>query len=274
MKSSNVESSENKLPIDIWMIILSQLKDTNLTPNDPVNFITIMKMSLINNSFKAKITDNAFWKLHNSIDYESANYNIYDCNINFCRIIHNVHTIQAQTMNYSIDVKNEFSFDGNNIYKFVNLHEKQFTKYILQEKAIMPNNLLIGSINFVFNNIKCYGILENSHCILFKALYWNEHPISFVIKKQEQMSITDKLTDLLNQYDNEYDSHKNLSNARSYYRGNDEILHDNYLFYVGNEVKRINSLFYIIISFNAKNITTGTKYLIHEIKERICNKND
>jgi len=265
------------ISIDIWSTILSYLsylKDIDNESVNPDQLIAIMKMSFVNKSLRDLITSNHFWILYNSIEYESAKYNIYEWNINFCRILRKLKTLKNIENMWDIkiwnsDIKNLQKDSSNymSIILFWNYVWKNFTIY--NEPSIVDNIKRIGTP--IFNNI--YVCIENEYCTLFKILFDTGKSCTFYIKKQSFESHNYKLEDFVDFCDsyNPNDLLKNIDQFKYFENRTDIInwlyrdvmLHDNYLWFT--EISMHNDINYTI-KFYAYNVMTSIKYLINEIE--------
>jgi len=233
-KSANVSN-------DIWITILSYLKDIDYEPVSPNNLIIIMKMSLINKSLRNLITSNNFWILYNDNKYKTTKYNIYNCNEKFCRILNKINTFKIHKTfhsNYTYGI-NERTI----ISKIQKFYNKQFTKFIGHTGIIFPiiNIQIDSECNVTCNENKC----------TFKIIYFGQ---------KDQITACRKLHELCHIHDNISDSYVDLQNIFNYC-GSNEIQHNNFIWFTIGTINDFN----MTINFYAQNVMTNIRYLIHQI---------
>ena len=245
---------------DTWMTVLSYLKDTTSYPVNPDQFIAIMKMSFVNKTLRNIITTNSFWILYNNDEYKLAKYNIYDCNLNFCHIMHKM--IFLKTHENIKNLCSDIYFPKRNMGTVLNIvyqyNTINYYKYNLYNKEIVNSHAIL---NNKCKSYKCCKLVENDYCILFKGISeknGNMQSTSFFIKKPNQFSCNDKFTTLSDFYDNATDLYSD-PNQRSYNRN--ATLHDNYIWLTTNTVGTDD------INFYAINVMTNVKYLVTKIKD-------
>jgi len=248
---------------DIWVTILSYLKDETTYPVNPDQFIAIMKMSFVNKTLRNIITSNTFWILYNSNEYAPANYNIYNCNINFCQIMHKIIALKTEeNITNLCDSIYTPSRNIGNILNMVYRHNAPMPcKYNLSNKEIVNSHAILNNKCESSIDLRCYNLVENDYCILFKGISeknGNMQSTSFFIKKPNQFSCNDKFTTLSDFYDNATDLYSD-PNQRSYNRN--ATLHDNYIWLTTNTVGTDD------INFYAINVMTNVKYLVTKIKD-------
>jgi len=258
MQPSNISN-------DIWVTILSYLKDSSNAYMEPVNpdqFIAIMKMSFVNKSLRNLISSNAFWILYNSTEYSSAKYNIYDCNLIFCQIMHKITVLKTyENIQNLCDTKYITSINMGNIFLMVHAYSTlKPHKYILSNKEIVNSYPILNNKFESSFDLICYDLVENEYCILFTGIIGanNDSQITrFYIKKEDQLSFNDKFNTLSDLYENAIDLYSDLSQT-SY--DHNATLHNNYIYLV------IHTFGMDDINFYAINIMTNVKYLINQVK--------
>ena len=244
---------------DIWVTILSYLKDATPYPVNPDQFIAIMKMSFVNKTLINLISSNTFWILYNSNEYAPAKYNIYNCNLNFCQIMHKI--IALKTIeNIQKVSKSIFTSDTCNRFYIVNHYNASYThKYNLSNKEIVNSHAILN--NKCESYLKCHTLVESVYCILFTGRSGTNYDgwrtnydgwrTRFCIKKNNQFSCNDKFTTLSDFYDNAIDLNTYDLNA---------TLHDNYIWLTTYTIETHN------INFYAINVMTSVKYLISRVE--------
>ena len=241
---------------DTWVTILSYLKDETTYPVNPDQFIAIMKMSFVNKSLRNIITANSFWILYNSNEYASAKYNIYDCNENFCQIMHKITSLKTHE---NIDKLSKSPYIqpinmGNAFYMVYYPNLFRSYKYNISNKEIVNSHAILNNKYEYVNDSKCSYLVENDYCILFTEKIVANHKekiTRFYIKKSNQFSCNDKCNTISDFYDN----------AINLYNDGNATLHDNYIWLTTcNECTGD-------INFYAINVMTNVTYLIAQIKD-------
>jgi len=242
---------------DIWVTILSYLKDTTAYPVNPDQFIAIMKMSFVNKTLRNLISSNTFWILYNSNEYAPAKYNIYNCNLNFCQIMHKI--IALKTIeNIEKVCKSIFTSDMCNIFYIVNRYNTYTHKYNLSNKEIVNSHAILNNKCEKF--YICYKLVENDYCILFSGMTQKNHnarDTRFYIKKNNIYSCNDKFTTLSDFYDNATDLYADFNQDK---HDINATLHDNYIWLTTYTIETNN------INFYAINVMTSVKYLISRLE--------
>ena len=232
---------------DTWATILSYLKEiwvvecVTQRENDPVNpeqFIAIMKMSFVNKSLRNMITSNIFWILYNSIEYESAKYNIYDCNENFCRIISKI-----RIFNEIKDIEATCNYVYNSYKHIFGIMRWCSGHYIKKCNISSKEIVSTHSSNSEYKidkKYKCnkkYKVLsQNEYCTLVKGIgYGNNYYITKPNKTYDgkcdnfYISVVFNGCDLLT-YSFEKGLHIDTREIVNF-RDVDAILHDNYIWF-------------------------------------------
>jgi len=265
---------------DLWMTTLSYFKDTNSETVNPTQLIAIMKMSFVSKGFRNLITSNDFWVLYNSDEYKSAKYNIYDCNENFCRIIHKI--MALKTKQNIIDSGQDILYveGGCCITTSGGIKDNSETydkiEYDDKGKMINIDNLKImcynGQKNVKFNISNNEIVYTYAKSINRNILAENDYCIILGFKYGEHVNIIKKpIINIPKSYDNACDIFNNSIRGNCYkldekihhYYQIDVVLHDNYIWLT----TKTYFSDYMIINFYSINVITTATYLIYEIKQ-------
>ena len=250
--------------IDTWSTILSYLKNTDIEPANTDQLVAIIKMSFVNKSLRDLIASNHFWILYNSIEYESAKYNIYEWNCNFCRILSKIKSLKTiKDMN---ETKNFISLTDHIFIHLLYLGD-WYNFNIRNKASIFDSMVYIDSA--IFN--RSYACCENEYCVLFQTFVNDYCNLTFYMKKQSLVLYKLKeFADFCDLYNNN-DLLKNISQFKYFenrtdiinFSGNIIMLHDNYIW--STEISMYFNTNYII-KFYAYNVMTNIKYLVNEIE--------
>ena len=281
---SLTEFSGNNISTDTWVTVLFYLSDTFTDPVNPDQLIAVMKMSFVNKNLRNIITSNSFWVLYNSIEYESAKYNIYDCNENFCRIIYKIRSIDTGNILYGdhsikstdsgyISYGDHPKYDKCSIFGLICRFNYRMGRFNILNKEIVPTHQHFDKF-LPGLELKAQAMYENEYCTLYE-IYDRGNMTNFIIKKGDDLK-----------HDNLNDS-SDLSSEKDYlfsdiihndpkcgtsllnYHNADAVLHDNYI-WLTTKLRMDSFIKLTITNFYAQNVITNVKYLIHEIVERPC----
>jgi len=204
--------------------------------------------------------------LYNSTEYSSANYNIYDCNENFCRVMHKIIVLKTyENIEKFCDGPYYPARNMGNIFLMVDYHNiLEAYKYTISNKEIVNSHAILNKKFVSFGDPRCYDLVENEYCILFIGVNNDGQRTSFYIKKHTQFSCNDKFNTLTDLYDNAIDLFGDLCTFYNI-KPNDvnAILHDNYI-WLTNHIMISDDM---IINYYAINVTTNVKYLITQTKD-------
>jgi len=299
---NNSGSINTSISNDIWSTVLSYLKDITTEPVKPDQLIAIMKMSFVNKSLRYLITSNSFWVLYNSIEYESAKYNIYDWNENFCRIISKIRLPIPENIIY---MDNSKYYDKSSIFGLRCKMGYIKDRFNISNKEIVHSNPLYKhNIYLIDNSIKIQVTYENEYCMLCEMYTSIKDYTKFIIKKnkqficgcllhedcalceiyntvnlknfivdKEKQVVCDIINDSLDASNNKYNLYTNYiyndpenGNLIQTCHNIDAVLHDNYI-WLTTKINMNSLIKYTTTNFYAQNIMTDVKYLIHQIEE-------
>ena len=257
--SKDILLQEDIISIDMWVTILSYLKDNDGDPVNPDQFIAIMKMGFVNKSLMNMTTSNMFWVLYNNIEYNSVKYNIYEWNCNFCRMLNKTRKLKT------IKDMKIWKYDDIEDSIFIRLyHNREWHTFnICNGVNIYKNVEVMSQLN------QRYVFIETEYCILFEITSIG----SFYLKKQPFVTHNYKLKDFVDfcdSYNDRSDLLKNIDQFKYFKNRTDIICHpdnnsrlyDNYIW--TTEISMHNDINYI--KFYAQNVITNIKYLLNEIE--------
>ena len=267
------------ISIDIWSTILSYLKYTDIESANTNQLIAIMKMSFVNKSLRNLITFNSFWVLYNSIEYKDAEYDIYNCNEIFCRIVHKIRILKTQK-----NIRNlcshgyvpSTSVIGCTFGIICRFDQWSLGKFELSNEEIVPTYVVCNKKFRAIDDLQCSRLVENKYCILFQGIK-DGHKTNFYIKKNMiSCCIFNNVVDLYNnacdlctdfQCDNDNNYRNNDNNYVSHFDyETGAVLHNNYI-WTTKKISMADNINHVKINFYAQNVMTNIKYLIHQIEE-------
>ena len=265
---NTITFDEGSNTTDMWLSILSHFKDDEYHITTLDNLLIIMTLSLTNTHLRNIITSNNFWVVYNNNGYKHSKHNIYECNVNLCRIIHKISklTFDIPDNSKGTMVNQHESIKCNKLYMSYSINKGHHVRIPVSTKEIISSyhgsedDVVLIKCQYM---TKCYSLLENDYCTLIEGFDDSYNRVCCVKKKFKTTSDnTEGLLPLGHNINLNMD-YEFVTSTNEKCTTIDDTLYDNYIWF---STTHINSDNEHVINIFAQNILTNTRYLINTKK--------